>query len=107
MSQSDASYTGPEGAPSPLPAIRPAFPWERFLYSLLFGLLGWMAFWVTIVSAIGLWVLIAFGREPHGEFKRFVNACARYVWQCLGYIVLLHEDKPFPLGPLPRGDETT
>jgi Domain of unknown function (DUF4389) len=104
MSQPDASYTGPEGSSTPLPAERPAFPWQRFFFSVMFAVLGWVAFWITIVLAIVLWVLIAVSREPHPEFKQFVNASARYVWQCLAYVVLMREEKPFPLGPLPRGD---
>ncbi len=105
MSQSDASYTGPEGTPTPVPVERAPFPWQRFLFSVMFAVLGWVAFWLTIVLAVILWVLVAVSREPHPEFKQFVNASARYVWQCLAYVVLLREDKPFPLGPLPRGDE--
>jgi hypothetical protein len=105
MSQPDASYTGPEGSPAPVPAVRAPFPWERFLFSVMFAVLGWVAFWLTIVLAIILWVLVAVSREPQAEFKQFVNASARYVWQCLAYVVLLRDEKPFPLGPLPRGDE--
>jgi len=104
MSNQDASYTTPDDdAPRAAPERAP-FPWQRLLLSILFGFLAWFAFWFTIVLAIIMWVLIAVSREPHAEFKQFVNGCARYVWQCLGYIVMLHEDKPFPLGPLPRGD---
>lgn len=102
MSQSDASYTAPpDDEPRAIPDRAP-FPWHRFLYSVLFAFLGWAAFWVTMVLAIILWVLVAVSREPHPEFKQFVSGCARYVWQCLGYVVMLHEDKPFPLGPLPH-----
>jgi hypothetical protein len=104
MSQTDASYTGPGDAPQPAQATRAPFPWQRFLLSILFGVLGWFAFWLTIVLAIVLWVLVAVSRDPHPEFKSFVSACARYVWQCLSYVVLLTDEKPFPLGPLPRGE---
>ena len=104
MSQSDASYTpGPDDAPRAIPDRAP-FPWPRFFLSLLFAFLGWGAFWFTMLLAIALWVLMAFGREVHPEFKNFVTGVARYVWQCLGYVVMLHDEKPFPLGPLPRGE---
>ena len=105
MSQTDASYSGPEPAQQPLPTIRAPFPWQRFLYSVMFAVLGWFACWATIVLAIVMWVLIAISREPHPDFKNIVNVFARYVWQCLAYVVQLREDKPFPLGPLPKGDE--
>jgi len=105
MSQSDASYTGPEETPHQVPVQRAPFPWQRFLFSVMFAVLGWFAFWLTIALAIIMWVLVAVSREPHAEFRQFVNASARYVWQCLAYVVLLREEKPFPLGPLPRGDD--
>jgi len=104
MSQTDASYTPPEDAPR-VEDKRAPFPWQRFLFSVMFAVLGWFAFWLTIILAIVMWVLVAISSEPHPEFKGFVNACARYVWQCLAYVVLLRDEKPFPLGPLPRGDE--
>ena len=104
MNQSDASYSAPDDdAPRAAPDRAP-FPWQRFLLSLGFAFLGWVAFWLTIVLAIIMWVLIAVSREAHPDFKQFVNACARYVWQCLAYVVMLSDEKPFPLGPLPRGD---
>lgn len=104
MSQSDASYTpGPNDGPQAIPERAP-FPWTRFFLSLFFAVLAWGAFWFTMLLAIALWVLIAVGREVHPEFKGFVNGAARYVWQCLGYIVMLHDEKPFPLGPLPRSE---
>ena len=104
MSQTDAS-AGPDPAQQPLPAIRAPFPWERFLFSLGFAVVSWFAFWATILLAIMLWVLIAISREPHQDFKRIVNICARYLGHCLAYVVMLREDKPFPFGPLPKGDE--
>jgi hypothetical protein len=106
MPETDASYDASnEPQRDVTKTERPAFPWQRFFLSLLFAVLGWFAFWMTIVLAIVMWVLVAVSREPHAEFKAFVTACARYVWQCLAYILLLRDEKPFPLGPLPRGDE--
>ncbi|MCE9524176.1 MAG: DUF4389 domain-containing protein [Alphaproteobacteria bacterium] len=105
MSQPDASYTGPEDAPQPLPVIRAPFPWERFLFSIAFAIAGWFAFWATIILAVFMWVMIAISREPHPDLKNIVNIVARYVWHCMAYVVLLRDDKPFPFGPLPKGDE--
>src|SRR6185295_15597933 len=102
MSQSDASYSpAPDDAPRAIPERGP-LPWPRFFLSLLFAFLAWGAFWFTILLAIVLWILVAVGGEVHPEFNKFVTGFARYVWQCLGYVVMLHEDKPFPLRPLPR-----
>ncbi len=104
MPEADASYDQGSEAPREVTQRAP-FPWQRFFLSVMYAVLGWFAFWMTIVLAIIMWILVAISREPHAEFKQFVNASARYVWQCLSYVVLLSDEKPFPLGPLPRGTE--
>jgi hypothetical protein len=104
MSNTDASYN-PEPPPQAAPTPRADFPWQRLLLSLGFGVLAWMVFWLTLVLAVVLWILVAVSREPHPEFKQFVGGCARYVSQCLAYIVMITDETPFPLGPLPRGGD--
>lgn len=105
MPETDASYDA-AGEPrrDVTPTERTPFPWPRFFLALLFAVLGWFAFWITIVLAMVMWVLVAVSREPHAEFKSVVTVSARYVSQCLAYVLLLTDEKPFPLGPLPRGD---
>jgi len=103
MSNTDASYN-PEPTPQDAPAKRADFPWQRLLLSVGYAFLAWMVFWLTLVLAVVLWILVGVSREPHPEFKQFVGGCARYVAQCLSYIVMISDETPFPLGPLPRGD---
>lgn len=104
MPETDASYNPQPEAPRDV-VERAPFPWQRLLLSIMFAFLGWFAFWMTIVLAIIMWVLVAVSSEPHAEFRKFVSASARYVWQCLAYIVMLKDEKPFPLGPLPHGED--
>ena len=101
MSQSDAAYEPP--VPSQEVKAK-SFPWDRLFLSLLFGVIAWFAFWGTLFLAVIMWVLIAVSREPHHEFKRFVAIGAKYVGQCLAYVLTISDDKPFPLGPLPSAD---
>lgn len=101
--QSDASYNAGNEAPRQVEGAR-EFPWQRLLLSVLFGFLGWMAFWFTIVMAVILWILVAISREPQPDFQRFVAACARYVGQCLSYVAMQREDAPFPLGAWPSAE---
>src|SRR5262245_23164872 len=106
MPETDASYNPSSGTPqSGAPSERAPFPWQRFFLSVLFAVCGWFAFWITILLAIALWVLIAVSREPHPEFKSVVTVSARYLNHCLAYVVLLRDDKPFPLGPLPSASD--
>ena len=107
MSNTDAGYT-PSNGPEPLPGQdttqRAPFPVSRLLFSILFAFIGWFAFQVAIVVSVIHWILIAVNREPHPEFRQFVKAVVQYVAQTLGYVAWIHDDKPFPFGPLPRGD---
>ena len=97
----DASYE----PPTPVQEAAPrSFPWERLILSVLFAVIAWTAFWALLLLAAIMWILIAVSREPHPEFRRFVSAGAKYVGQCLSYVLTLSDDKPFPLGPLPKGD---
>jgi hypothetical protein len=102
MSNTDASYSAEP--PQDTPAKRADFPWQRLLLSLGYALAAWMIFWLTLLLGAALWIFVAISREPHAEFKQFVGACARYVSQCLSYIVMATDETPFPFGPLPRGD---
>lgn len=106
MSNTDAGYT-PSNGPEPIPnqtAQRAPFPVSRLLFSILFAFIGWFAFNAAIFVSIIHWILIAVNREPHPEFRQFVKALVQYVGQTLGYVAWMHDDKPFPFGPLPKGD---
>ncbi|MBL9098869.1 MAG: DUF4389 domain-containing protein [Alphaproteobacteria bacterium] len=105
MPETDASYTAPDETPRDVTTTKAPFPWERFLLSLLFGVIGWFAFWFTIILAIGLWIFVAVSRDPHPEFKNIVAISAKYLAHCIAYVLMMREDKPFPLGPLPRASE--
>ena len=105
MSNTDAGYTpsnGPESTSGQ--TQRAPFPVSRLLLSILFAFIGWFAFQVAIVVSVIHWILIAVNREPHPEFRQFVRAVVQYVAQVLGYVAWMHDDKPFPFGPLPKGE---
>lgn len=107
MSNTDAGYTpsnGPGPASGQSTPQRAPFPVSRLLFSILFAFVGWVAFQIAIIVSIINWVLIAINREPHPEFRQFVRAVVQYVAQTLGYVAWTHDEKPFPFGPLPKGD---
>jgi hypothetical protein len=101
MSQPDAAY---EPQPTGREVQVRSFPWERLLLSVMYAVIAWFAFWSLLVLAVVMWVLVAFNKEPHEQFRRFVAVGAKYVGQCLSYILLISNDKPFPLGPFPSAD---
>lgn len=101
MSQPDATY---EPQPPGQEVQRRSFPWERLFLSIMYAVIAWFAFWGLMVLAVVMWVLVAVNREPHEQFRRFVAVGAKYVGQCLGYILLISNDKPFPLGAFPPAE---
>jgi hypothetical protein len=101
MTQPDATY---EPQPTGQGVEVRRFPWERLLLSVMYGVIAWFAFWGLMVLAVVMWVLVAVNKEPHEQFRRFVAVGAKYVGQCLSYVLLISNDKPFPLGPFPTSD---
>ena len=106
MSNTDAGYTpsnGPEVPPGQS-AQRAPFPLARMFMSILFAVIAYFAIHATMFAAIIYWVLVAINREPHPEFRQFLRALVQYVGQTLGYVAWVHEETPFPFGPLPKGE---
>ncbi|MEQ1753832.1 MAG: DUF4389 domain-containing protein [Micropepsaceae bacterium] len=101
MPQPDAAVEPP--APTQDVQVR-TFPWDRLFLSIFYGAIAWFAFWGLLFLAVIMWILIAVSREPHVEFKRFLSVGAKYVGQCLAYVLTISSEKPFPLGPLPTAD---
>jgi len=106
MPETDASYdSGSEQPRDVTPVQKAPFPWERFFLSLLFAVIAWFAFWFTILLAAGTWIIMAVNREPNADLKGIVTVSAKYLTHCLAYALLLRDDKPFPLGPLPTASD--
>jgi hypothetical protein len=105
MSNTDAGYTPSNGPESPSGQTQRApFPVTRLLMSVLFAVITYFAIHVVMFAAVIYWVLIAVNREPHPEFRQVLRALVQYIGQTLGYVAWLHDDKPFPFGPLPKGE---
>ncbi len=102
MPDTDASYDSASPPPHDVTPVEKApFPWQRFFLSFGFAVVAWFAFWFMILLAVGTWIVMAINREPNADLKNIVSISARYLTHCLGYALLLRDDKPFPLGPLP------
>ena len=75
--------------------------WQRLLYMLGFWFLGNIAFSVCVFLGAIQFVVILLTNKKNEDLARFSRNLARYVWDCLGYIVFAHDEKPFPLGRFP------
>jgi hypothetical protein len=99
----------PNGAgavpPQSLPA-HPPFPAIRLLWSIGYGFLAWLAFWLLIVLAVIQFVLVAVNGHANDEVKRFSRGLILYLSELLAYLVFLSDDQPFPVGPFPQTTAT-
>ena len=75
--------------------------WQRFLYMLVFWLLGYIAFCLAIFLAAVQLVLLLITKHKNEELQAFSSNLIRYVWECLAFIIFAREEKPFPFAKFP------
>tara|TARA_R110000824_G_scaffold390760_24_gene588144 strand:+ start:22264 stop:22575 length:312 start_codon:yes stop_codon:yes gene_type:complete len=75
--------------------------WVRFLYMLGFGVLAHIAFSLTLFLGVVQIVLLALRKGTNEELMGFSRGLIAYIGQCLGFIVFISNEKPFPLGKFP------
>jgi len=75
--------------------------WQRLIYMLVFWLLGYVAFCLSIFLAAVQLILLAVNKQKNEELRGFSASLVRYVWECLAYITFTREEKPFPFGKFP------
>ena len=76
--------------------------WARLLFMLGYWMLGCIAFSVAVLFGIVQLVVLWVRGEQHGGLGSSGRLFASYACDCLEYIVFVSNDKPFPLGPLPK-----
>jgi len=75
--------------------------WQRLIYMLVFWLLGYVAFCISIFLAAVQLILLAVKKEKNEELLGFTRNLIQYVWECLAYIIFARDEKPFPFGKFP------
>ena len=84
------------------PVERGAEPlWQRFIYMLVFWLLAYVAFCLSIFLAGVQLILLAISKGKNAELQVFSRNLIQYVWECLAFITFSTEEKPFPFGKCP------
>ena len=85
----------------PVP-VRPPFPFERLLYSLVFAVIAWFVFWTAIFLGIAQFVIYAINGRVNDELKEFTLRLVQYLWELLAFIVFVRNERPFPFAPFPK-----
>lgn len=83
------------------PALRSPFSGARLLYSLLFAVIAWFAFWVVLLLAAVQLVTILINNRVSEELRRTSLNIIQYLWELLAYISCVRDEQPFPVGPFP------
>lgn len=81
--------------------------WERALYMLLFGFIGYFAFWVIVLIAIVQLVVTLVNKVPNEDLLTFGRNLTEYLKQITSYLGFASEEKPCPFSPFPKTGSDT
>lgn len=71
-------------------------------YSILFIILGYLAFWIIVVLTILSFIVRAVGSDQPEDLKNFTKRLSTYVSDCLVFSSQGKKEKPFPFGNFPE-----
>lgn len=94
--------TGAEAHPR-IEEGRSAFPWTRLFYAIGFAVLGWFVFWFVLLLGLLQFIVTAVSGRVNEELKSFSLSLVQYLWELLAFVTFVRDEKPFPLGPFPKG----
>ncbi len=95
-----------EAPPSAGPNQRAPFPLSRLLYSLLFGLIAYFAFWIVVLLGAIQFINVLLNGKVNEELRRVTLSVIQYLWELLAFMTFVRDEQPFPLGPFPSYAES-
>ena len=84
------------------PTSASPFPFTRLLYAIGFAFIAWLVFWLVVFLAALQFVATAVTRHHNDELKHFSVRLTLYMQELLGYITLVRDERPFPIGSFPQ-----
>ena len=103
MTDDHTGYGPGSTAPPPAPPLRHPFPFARLIYAIGFAFVAWVVFWLVLFLAVLQFVTTAVMGHANDELKHFSHSMTLYLQELLGYITLVRDEQPFPIGPFPKG----
>jgi hypothetical protein len=105
MSDEHVYMSGGYGPAPPPPAspLRHPFPFARLIFAVGFGALAYLVFLGIIVLAILQFITRAITGHVNDELRQFSRNVITYLQELLGYVTLVRDERPFPIGPFPKG----
>lgn len=77
----------------------------RFLFTVLFVVLGWLSLWVLAVIVLIQFGFLIFDGEKNERLTAFGGQLISYQKQLLKYIAMQGDDKPFPFQEWPKNTQ--
>src|SRR5438045_8820418 len=77
----------------------PPFPAVRLLYAFGFAVVAWLVFWITLLLALGQFIMVAIGGRVNEELRPFSVYLVPYLWVLLAFLTFSPDDQPSRLGP--------
>jgi hypothetical protein len=103
MTDDHSAYGAGSTAPPPAPPLRQPFPFARLIYAVGFAVVAWVVFWLVLFLAVLQFVTTAVMGHANDELKHFSRSMTLYLEELLGYITLVRDEQPFPIGTFPKG----
>ena len=92
----------PNGAQALPTASHRPFPLERLLYAIGFAFLAWVVLWVLIVVGVIQFAVFAINGRSNDELRNFSRNLVQYLFDLLGFVTFIRDERPFPFGPFPH-----
>lgn len=74
----------------------------RFLFTVLFVVLGWLSLWVLAAIVLIQFGFLIFDREKNQRLTAFGGQLVAFQKQLLKYIAMQGDEKPFPFQEWPK-----
>jgi hypothetical protein len=76
--------------------------WQRGLYMLLFGFLIGITKFVTLIVAVGQFIVVVLTGKCNANLLHFGKSISIYQYQILLFLTFNSESLPFPIGKWPE-----
>lgn len=79
--------------------------WQRLLYMLGFSFLAYLAFWAILLLSALQFIFVALNNDKNSELAGFTRNLLLYLGEALGFIAFMRDERPFPFGSFPKGND--
>ena len=79
--------------------------WQRALYMILFGIVGYAVLLFVFFLAVVQFILVVINGAKNENLCRLASRINSYLTQILDFLSFTSDSVPFPFSPLPKSTE--